>query len=206
MRAAVPVNNGPVKPKTKRRVKMKDFFWTQIPNKKVEGTLWTELNDNKVKLNLDELDSMFGVKETKKAESKTPGGSKGKPSKPKIIQLVADPTRQQNVGIAISRLRMSYDDLGDSLMKVDETVVHRDLIAQLLKLVPTAEEIEMVQSYEGDWALVSEVDRFFNAMGKIPGLTMRLRCMQYKQSFADNFGDASENIEVCCSSSSFGLF
>ena len=173
---------------------MKDFFWTPVPNKNVEGTLWTELNDDSVKLDLDELDALFALKKKEDLPMKTE--SMGKPKKVKKLVLVDNPTRQQNVGIAITRFRMSYNDLRLALMKVDETIIHLDLIGTLLKLVPTSEEIETVQQYEGDWTLVSDVDRFFNAMGSIPRLTVRLRCMKYKLTFEEIYREANDRIEV----------
>ena len=76
--------------------------------------MWTELNDEKVKLDLDKIDAMFGKNDDKKREedeAKAAAEKKKKPKKAVEIQLVQDAKRQRNVGIAISRLRMSYEDL-----------------------------------------------------------------------------------------------
>ena len=65
---------------------MRDFFWSQIPNKNVSGTLWTELNDEKVELNLDEIDELFGQKETATRKDEAEGEKEDeekKLSKPK---------------------------------------------------------------------------------------------------------------------------
>lgn len=143
--APAPVPQGPVKPKRKTRVKMRDFFWSQLPDNKVESTMWTELNDEKVVLNLDELDKLFEQKEDSKEEKTTTGSEKKESEKPKEIVLITDANRQRNVNIFLSRLRMSYDDLKVAIYSVDETILHVDMIQTLINMVPTAEEIEIVQ-------------------------------------------------------------
>ena len=98
-----------------------------------------------MKLDLDKIDAMFGkTDDKKKAEAKSKAAAAKKPKKAVEIQLVQDAKRQRNVGIAISRLRMSYDDLKVAVLKVDETTLDLDMIQTLMKLIPTDEESEIV--------------------------------------------------------------
>ncbi len=125
VRASKPVEKpaapvGPVHPKVKNRVKMRDLFWNPIPDINMKETCWSEIDDTKVKLDLDTLDSLFGEKEKddKKDEKKEGDKKKAASSKPKEIQLITDGNRTRNVNISISRLRMSYEDLKLGILRV----------------------------------------------------------------------------------------
>ena len=55
---------------------MKALFWDIIPPKEIKGTLWDELDDTKIKINLDKFEEKFSQvkKEVKKVvvEKKAP--------------------------------------------------------------------------------------------------------------------------------------
>ena len=155
---------------------MKGFFWSEIIFKTeddYEGSMWSKIDDEKPDIDMDKFESSFGKKE--KAE-KT--GSKGpkKPSKPKKVSLV-DPKRQQNCGIALGRFRMPYDQIRTAIAECDTTIITQDRTQALIKLVPTSEEMSMVNDYDGDKSLLMETEKFFMAGGTIPRLKFRLKAM-----------------------------
>ncbi len=109
------------------------------------GTTWSELNDEKVPLNLDELDKMFEQKDDGKEEkASTASGEKPKEEKPKEISLIPDANRLRNVTIALSRLRISHDDLKTAILAFDETILHSEMVLTLINMVPIPEEIEIL--------------------------------------------------------------
>ena len=59
---------------------MKALHWEVINPRDLKGTIWDELDDTKVKLNLDKLDEKFSLakKEPKKEEKKTTAAKKEK--------------------------------------------------------------------------------------------------------------------------------
>jgi hypothetical protein len=187
---------GPVKPKVKTRVKMRDLFWNPIPDASAKESRWAELDDNSIKLDLDTFDSLFGEKEKEKDEKK----EEKKKDENKVVkekkELITDGKRQQNVNIAISRLRMSYEDLKLSILKVDETILDENLIQTLLKIVPTAEEIEIVTSYDGDKNMLTDLCKFFIVMGTIPKLEQRLKSMLYKVTFKNIQKDLDDQMKT----------
>lgn len=48
-------------------VPMKNLFWTKIPEGKIQSTVWEGLNDDKVKLDVAELEALFAKVDKKKA-------------------------------------------------------------------------------------------------------------------------------------------
>ena len=58
-------------------------------------------------------------------------------------QVVLDRTREQNVGIVLSYLKMPVKDLKTSLLEMDDTKLSFDSLSGLQSILPTAEEMKV---------------------------------------------------------------
>ena len=97
------------KPKIKPGVPMRGFFWKKLPQNKLSGTVWLNLSEEKTKLDKTELESLFAKKATKAMGRRGGASSDGSKAKAKSNKPVSylDGKRQQNGGIAMSRVRLS---------------------------------------------------------------------------------------------------
>ena len=66
-----------VKEKKKPKIPMRGLMWTIVPLANVKETLWEEIDDEKVELDIDFLEKEFAAK--KPAPGPTPGGQDPKP-------------------------------------------------------------------------------------------------------------------------------
>lgn len=50
-------------------------------------------------------------------------------------------------------------------------------------MIPTSDEVSMLKNYDGDSALLGEVEKFFIEIIKVPNLQPRLECFVVKHTF-----------------------
>ncbi|ETV79005.1 hypothetical protein, variant 3 [Aphanomyces astaci] len=139
----------PPKPSTVPTVKLRSLYWTPLPDAAVEGSIWLNLDETKLGLDLGILDKEFGPdKKTdplmlSSSPTKT-GKAISTTAKPKVVHLV-DSKRQQNCSIALSRFRMAPKDIKAAIVALDDNVLTLERIQSLAAMVPTADEVDLVK-------------------------------------------------------------
>jgi len=174
------------KPAIQPSVKMRNIFWTTVPVEKLEGTIWPELSDQNVKFNTKKLEKMFGVDPQVAAAA---AKMKGKRKSTGQVHLVTG-NRQQNIGIALSKMRATDEELATAIMQMDETLLTPNHTALLLSCVPTDDEVELIKQFEatnGDPKKLAREDRFLRVMSNIPNLHSRLRALQTQYTFDESY-------------------
>eukprot|EP01132_Coremiostelium_polycephalum_P002750 gene2750-3417_t len=161
----------------KPSTQMKQLFWTKIPTGQIKKTVW-EKQDLKLLESLDidrgTLEQLFCVKKVNAL------GAKEK--EPEKITLI-DPRRSNNIGILVSKFKLTPLWIIDSITSMDEKKLTKDMIMVLIKCVPTAEEEDALKKYEGDKSLLSQIDQFLIETLKVPKIRERLNCILYKLHF-----------------------
>ena len=101
------------------------------------------------------------------------------------------------VAILLSRVKIEFGALRQAILGVNEAVVTPQLVKQLLKFVPTAEEVGALASYRSDPpANLARTDRFLLEMLKIERYEARLKALEFKQCFSERLGDCTNDLEV----------
>lgn len=185
--------NLPNKPVIKPPMKLRGFNWTKIPAIKVDKTMWMDIDESKapVRVEMPELCELFGEVEIKKEAV----ALSERDERPKTVELV-DSKRSTNVGIIIARIRMTHRQVRDALLSIDETVLTDEMCTALLGCVPTQEEVDLVTSYEGDTALLGNVDQFFLQVSVVPFLDHRLQTLAFRYQFIQRMNDVSRDAGV----------
>lgn len=184
----------PKKPVIKPSLPLRGLFWGKVPDAKIDETVWADLSDEHIRLDVEALEKTFCKKQT--AAKKAPAeGASAKPAKPKAINLL-DGKRQQNGGICIAKLKMNNEKLKAAVMGMDDTVLTLDNIQMLLGLCPNKEEADMLQNYDGDMALLGKVDKFSLGMVELPHFKQRLQSLVVKHRFGDNCSELMETVRV----------
>ena len=122
----------PKKKPVKPNVQMRQLHWAKIPDAKIKGTMWeSDLTDEKVKLDIEEVENLFAANAAKKKEDKEEeGGGDGKDGgnrrktvnkKPEIVTLL-DPKTANNTAIALSRIKMGESAIANALLCGDSAV------------------------------------------------------------------------------------
>lgn len=189
----------PVLPKKKvikPSVKMRGLMWQKI--KKIDGTVWEDADDEKIPVNLKELEDLFcQAKPKPKPEGGEAGaGAEKKKNKPTSVSLL-DMKRSQNLSIMLSRFgKLSFDEIKKAILQLDEEVLTLENATALKNFAPEPDEISMIKDYPGDKEQLGKPEKFVLAISDIPRLVPRLNCLVIKLSFDSKMGPLKEAVGV----------
>jgi diaphanous 1 len=167
---------------------MKNWFWTKVKflsEESYKASLWSNIDDTKIKLDVASLEASFGVRKAKKKNDSTKQSSATSHKKKEKISIV-DGKRQQNCGIALKRFRMPFSKLKDIIVQCDSNQLTAEMCSSLLRIVPTTEEVALVKDYEGSPSDLMETEQFFLEVGNVPRISQRLNCVLTTFTFSDN--------------------
>jgi DNA repair exonuclease SbcCD ATPase subunit len=177
------------------KVNMRNVHMDAIPKAKLQKSVFLTKgiaeNTSSVELDVDELEKLFGV-EQKKVEPKTAPKEKEKVQQISII----DSKRAYQVNIQLTSLRMTILHIKDAVVSLDHKRMNLEQIGILQSIAPTAEEIKLVNTYDGDIKLLAKPDRFFLDMRIIPYLGERLDCWAFKLRFDTDISILMPDIEA----------
>jgi len=156
----------------------------KLPDIKVANTIWTQegFSDANVEMDTAELEKVFGLKER---EDRSSASLERQSSRKKATEAVAliDMKRTNNVQIALSRLKMTDEKVLASIKDPASSPMDEEQVNLLLAVQPTAEEIEMVMSYQGNKAELGRVEQFFLLLSEVSNLGPRLQALQISKHF-----------------------
>lgn len=191
----------PAKKKREPKVKLKQLHWIKVADRKVPGTIWEKIKDEEVPLPLDEIEEIFAAKQVKdikkaaeEAEEEGEEGEGGTRKKKVVILLSAN--RSQTIGVLLSHLKMPHDEFRKAITSLDVTKLQPNFVSQLLRLLPSDQEVASLQSYTGPKEDLGAAELFFFELLCIPRLKPRLQCFVFILEFNARLHDLSENVEV----------
>ncbi|KAF5302867.1 hypothetical protein FQA39_LY02047 [Lamprigera yunnana] len=166
---------------------LKSFNWSKLPESKVSGTIWSELDDTKLysTMELDCIDKLFcayqknGVANDGSVEDLRQLGK----NRNKVLSVI-DGRRAQNCTILLSKLKMSDEDISKAILSMDyKEQLPIDMVEQLLKFTPSPEEQTLLEEHSNDIDSLARADRFLYEISKVPHYEQRLRSLHYKKRF-----------------------
>lgn len=192
----------PPKAKRKPNKKMKAFQWNKIPDSKIDKTVWEITNDENVKIDTMELESIFGIETSKVNSDKNQSDSTGKArssalkqSKPQKIQLL-DPNRSNLCEILLKGLKLEIPAIKKAIISADTNVLTADVLKGLKDFIPQEEEISLLKSFNGDKSLLGNGEKYFMEVMDIPKLGLKLRALEYKVSYENKVGTLKKDINT----------
>ncbi|XP_064030760.1 formin-like protein 1 isoform X2 [Pogoniulus pusillus] len=182
---------GPVKVKKpiQTKFRMPVFNWVALKPSQIDGTVFTELNDEKV---LQELD-MNDFEEQFKTKAQGPGldisalkvkATQKAPSKVTLMES----NRAKNLAITLRKGGRSAQDICTAIETYDQQALSLDFLELLLRFLPTEYERTLLGRFEREQqaaAELSEEDQFMMRFSKIPRLAERMNVLIFLGSFAD---------------------
>jgi hypothetical protein len=172
---------------------MRVFHWTSIPTRSIAGTLWEKFAAASATFDTEAFEASFQAK--RPARSAQGGSARTEDKKSNVVELL-DGKRSNNVNIALAGFRMSAEDIRDRLLRMDESITMSDeKLLKLLAIVPTAEEVDMMQAYDGGIENLGKAEQFFLTISTIPHLQERLRSCMFRSKFDANVFDIETGME-----------
>ncbi|XP_015832284.3 disheveled-associated activator of morphogenesis 1 [Nothobranchius furzeri] len=171
---------------------LKSFNWIKLPQIKIEGTIWKEIDDLETfkVLDLEEFQKMFSAyqRSTKDAEEEI--------SVRKVKELsVIDGRRAQNCNILLSRLKMTNEEICCAILTMDEQEeIPKDMLEQLLKFVPEKSDIELLEEHKHELDRMAKADRFLYDVSRINHYQQRLQALHFKKKFTERVAEVQPKI------------
>ncbi|XP_061390121.1 disheveled-associated activator of morphogenesis 1 [Musca vetustissima] len=175
---------------------LKSFNWSKLPDAKVQGTVWSELDESKWynNIELEAIDKLFSAYQ-KNGVATVPDGSiedlrlMGSKPRNKILSVI-DGRRAQNCTILLSKLKMTDEEISKAILSMDcNEQLALDMVEQLLKFTPSAEERALLDEHSEDIDSLARADRFLYEISKIPHYEQRLKSLHYKKRFMITVND-----------------
>ncbi|VDM39983.1 unnamed protein product [Toxocara canis] len=193
----IPKPNGP----------MKSLNWTVIQNEKIAGTIWDKIDDEKLyqQLDLAELSENFAMAKGAVEEAESVSETLRRKCRGGSSVSVIEPRRAQNCTIMLSKLRLTNKQITRALLSMDQYgELPRDMLEQMLKFIPTKEEIsrlrETVEKFKTP-SVLAIADRFLYEVSNIPRYEQRLRCLFIITTFKERLDDVATNIQAITNAS-----
>uniref|UniRef100_A0A8C6ZMP6 Dishevelled associated activator of morphosis 1 n=1 Tax=Nothoprocta perdicaria TaxID=30464 RepID=A0A8C6ZMP6_NOTPE len=176
---------------------LKSFNWSKLPENKLAGTVWTEIDDAKVFkiLDLEDLERTFSAYQRQQKEDAIDDTLS---SRHKVKELsVIDGRRAQNCNILLSRLKLSNEEIKRAILTMDEQEdLPKDMLEQLLKFVPEKGDIDLLEEHKHELDRMAKADRFLFEMSRINHYQQRLQSLYFKKKFAERVAEVKPKVEA----------
>lgn len=186
---ALPPGIAPKK-KYKPKIKTRRVNWVAIPPAKVVDTFWAGAQEDAFEslVRFGELEERFGAATAPlpgSAAAAAPDAAEAEAKAKKELKSVLDPKKAYAVAITLGRLKLSFDDVRDMLLRMDTDHLERALLESLAKHAPTKEEMTNLVPYRERQAELGKADVFMLTIGDVPLLTQRLEAMLFRLNFRE---------------------
>ncbi|KAG5846969.1 hypothetical protein ANANG_G00120600 [Anguilla anguilla] len=189
---------------------LKSFNWAKLSENKLEGTVWTEVDDVRVFkiLDLEDIEKTFSayqrqqdffmVNNNKQKETEDDSLSSKKVKELSVI----DGRRAQNCNILLSRLKLSYEEMKRAILTMDEQEdLPKDMLEQLLKFVPEKSDVDLLEEHRHELDRMAKADRFLYEMSRISHYQQRLQSLYFKKKFAERIAEIKPKVEALAKAS-----
>ncbi|XP_013116718.1 formin-like protein isoform X2 [Stomoxys calcitrans] len=186
-----------IKRKVPTKYKLPTLNWIALKPNQVRGTIFNELDDEKIYKYIDfnEFEERFkigvGGGLSSGSNSEVDGTLQSYPSKrfkkPDNISLL-EHTRLRNIAISRRKLDMPIDEVISAIHSLDLKKLSLENVELLQKMVPTDVEVKSYKEYiieRKDQNLLTEEDKFMLQLSKVERISSKLSIMNYMGNFFD---------------------
>lgn len=193
-----PPDSMTIKKKVNTKYKLPTLNWVALKPNQVRGTVFNELDDEKLFNVIDFLE----FEEHFKIGQGGPGMANGDVSevdalhafgskrfkKPELTSLM-EHTRLRNIAISRRKLDLGFEGVNKAVNSLDLKTLNVDSVELLQRMVPNDAEIKLYREYDRDRKPVTQLteeDQFMMQLSKIDRLAIKLQVMSYIANFFDN--------------------
>ncbi|CAH1723615.1 unnamed protein product [Aphis gossypii] len=185
---------------------LKSFNWAKLPETKVAGTVWADIDEGKMysSIDLETVDKLFCAYQNQKPTNGTTAANEGSSedlrktgsNKSKVLSVI-DGRRAQNCTILLSKLKMSDEEIARVILDMDtKDILPLDMVEQLLKFTPGPDEAALLEEHSFDLDSLARADRFLYEISKIAHYDQRLRSLVYKKKFITWTGEVEGRTKI----------
>uniref|UniRef100_A0A8D0CLU4 Dishevelled associated activator of morphosis 1 n=1 Tax=Scleropages formosus TaxID=113540 RepID=A0A8D0CLU4_SCLFO len=180
---------------------LKSFNWAKLSENKLEGTVWAEVDDQKVfkVLDLDDIEKTFSAYQRQQVLYAHNNEAEEDPVYSKKMKelSVIDGRRAQNCNILLSRLKLSNEEIKRAILTMDEQEdLPKDMLEQMLKFVPEKSDVDLLEEHKHELDRMAKADRFLFEMSRIKHYQQRLQALYFKKKFMERIAEMKPKIEA----------
>uniref|UniRef100_A0A8C7Y876 Formin-like 3 n=1 Tax=Oryzias sinensis TaxID=183150 RepID=A0A8C7Y876_9TELE len=179
-----------IKKPIKTKFRLPIFNWTALKPNQINGTVFNEIDDERVleELDLEKFEELF------KTRAQGPvvdlSCTKNKVAQKTVNKVtLLDANRSKNLAITLRKANKTTEEICKAIEKFDLKALPVDFVECLMRFLPTEAEVKVLRQYERERRpldQLAEEDRFMLLFSKIERLTQRMNIITFVGNFADN--------------------
>ncbi|XP_065515617.1 formin-like protein 3 isoform X3 [Lathamus discolor] len=179
-----------IKKPIKTKFRLPVFNWTALKPNQISGTVFSELDDERVleDLDLERFEELFKTKAQGPALDLVCAKSKGAQKAASKVTLL-EANRAKNLAITLRKAGRSAEEICRAIHTFDLATLPVDFVECLMRFLPTEAEAKALRQYERERKPLEELadeDRFMLHFSKVERLPQRMAIMAFLGNFADN--------------------
>eukprot|EP00466_Bigelowiella_natans_P014517 jgi/Bigna1/126865/aug1.3_g1573 len=116
-------------------------------------------------------------------------------SKSSKVSLL-DSQREVNVGILLSKFKMSPEMVREAVETLDLGFLTQDVLAGLIKVLPTEEELKVLKAFKGPPSMLTDTSRFQMIVGTIHDVKTRLQHVLFMCQVPESFSSLRVSLRL----------
>ncbi|KAJ4934435.1 hypothetical protein JOQ06_007230 [Pogonophryne albipinna] len=179
-----------IKKPIKTKFRLPVFNWTALKPNQINGTVFNEIDDERVmeELDLERFEELF------KTRAQGPivefSCTKSKVAQKAVNKIsLLDANRSKNLAITLRKANKPSEEICKSIEKFDLKALPVDFVECLMRFLPTETEVKVMRQYERERRpldQLTEEDRFMLLFSKIERLTQRMNIITFVGNFSEN--------------------
>ncbi|KAI8360387.1 hypothetical protein B0O80DRAFT_203131 [Mortierella sp. GBAus27b] len=173
---------------------MKQLYWNKLPVGNITRTVWKDIFDSSsdvktIELDFEEIDEIFC-----KNQPASVASNNGLEKKKNVSLL--NHNRANNIGIMLSRIKLSYPEMRLALLKILDADLSIENLKAIKQYVPTNDEVELIKDYDGDFEILGSAEKFYRQIVDIPRLSERLGAMIFRRRLEMDVSELKPEMDV----------
>uniref|UniRef100_A0A3Q3WBM3 Uncharacterized protein n=1 Tax=Mola mola TaxID=94237 RepID=A0A3Q3WBM3_MOLML len=179
-----------IKKPIKTKFRLPVFNWTALKPNQINGTVFNEIDDERVleELDLEKFEELFKTRAQGPIVDFSSAKSKVAQKAANKVTLL-DANRSKNLAITLRKANKTSEEICKAIEKFDLKALPVDFVECLMRFLPTEAEVKILRQYERERRpldQLAEEDRFMLLFSKIERLTQRMNIITFVGNFSDH--------------------
>ncbi|XP_067880696.1 formin-like protein 3 isoform X5 [Heterodontus francisci] len=179
-----------IKKPIKTKFRLPVFNWMALKPNQINGTVFTEIDDEKIleELDMDEFEDLFKTKaQGPSIEISCQKSKSAQKALSKVTLLEAN--RAKNLAITLRKAGKTTEEICRAIQMYDLKTLPLDFVECLNRFLPLENEVKLLRQYEKERKPLDDLsneDRFMLQFSKIERLPQRMTIMTFVGNFVEN--------------------
>ncbi|XP_069762820.1 formin-like protein 3 isoform X1 [Narcine bancroftii] len=179
-----------IKKPIKTKFRLPVFNWMALKPNQINGTVFTEIDDEKIleELDLDEFEDLFKTKaQGPTIEISCQKSKSAQKALSKVTLLEAN--RAKNLAITLRKAGKTTEEICRAIQMYDLKTLPLDFVECLNRFLPLENEVKLLKQYEKERKPLDDLsneDRFMMHFSKIERLSQRMTIMTFVGNFPES--------------------